>query len=240
MYGVKACTGGSNPPLSASLLKDGTEAAPSPVPRPSGAGPAILGCFATAGVHFVVLMFLMWAGSVVARDAAGAVIGILFLYVVGLVQWIYLWPLISLSKRSGHPGIAKGLRFGGLAVLGLNVLGWAAFGIVYLNEKSKGQQLERSNRDHPYVVRDVVGTLVAADPKHVEVDTPQGRVWVGLQDSTHYVQLDGPYGHRARTRDDIVKVGVAVEIHAGSYDGGPLYASYVSRKLGENAPSPAP
>lgn len=213
---------------------------PGGLPKPSGAGPAILGCLGTAGLHFVVLMFLMWVGTLLGRDAAGAVLGILFLYVVGLVQWIYLWPLISLAKRSGQAGIAKGLRFGGIAVLVLNAIGWIAFGIVYLNEKSKTQQFERSAREHPWTVRDVVGTVVAADATHVEVDTPQGRVWVGLQDSTHYVRLDGPYGRQAMTRDDIVKVGVAVEIRAGSLDGGPLYASYVNRNLGEKAPAPAP
>jgi hypothetical protein len=158
---------------------------------------------------------------------------------LGAAQWIYMAPLAMLLKRLGRTGIAKGLWVGGLLVLLLNGVYWAGLGVYMILYGIESRAVQKFAREHPITHREVSGTIVALDKERIEVQTAEGLVSIGLGAATHYIQSNGPFGNTQMDPSN-VKVGSTVVVEASSFDGGPLYANYVSMNLPEPAASPSP
>lgn len=199
--------------------------------------PAGLGCLGTAFLNLVAFQVVAMLGAAFAGKD-GALIAIPFSFLLWLVQWLYLVPLARLFRRAGSNALAKGLLLGGWLLVALCGVAVVVYGAMYSANRTESERVRRYQQEHPIVNRELRGTIVAADAQHIEVETADGVVSVGLQGSTHYVR-PGPYGNQATTID-IAKVGAAVSIDAYSMDGGPLYASYVRLAPPESAPSPSP
>lgn len=50
---------------------------------------------------------------------------------LGLVEWVWLLPLILLLRRRGRPELAKGLLAGGAIIALLNAGGWGLAGLLF-------------------------------------------------------------------------------------------------------------
>jgi len=158
---------------------------------------------------------------------------------LGAAQWIYIAPLAMLLKRLGRTGIAKGLWISGLLVVLLNGAYWAGLGVFTILYGIESRAVQKFAREHPITHREVSGTVVALDEKRIEVQTAEGLVSIGLGAATHYIQSNGPFGNTQMDPTN-VRVGSTVVVDASSFNGGPLYAEYVSMNLPEPADVPSP
>ena len=154
---------------------------------------------------------------------------------LGVAQWIYIAPAALVLKRLGHRATARGVWLGAGLVVVLNVVYWAGLGVRTLLYQREVEAVKRFEEEHPIRHRDVAGTIEAATASRIDVRTPAGIVSVELRPTTHYIQTNGPFGN-TKTTPAIVKVGAAVVVDAASFDGGPLYADYVSMEVPEPEP----
>jgi hypothetical protein len=199
-------------------------------------GPAAGGCLATGCLHGLATGVVIGLGSAFLGHE-GQLIVLPFLLFLGLAQWVYLAPLAVLLKRLGRTGVAKGFWIGGLLVALLDGLYWGGLGMYMVLHGIQSREIQRFAREHPITQHDVSGTVLALDAEHIEVQTSEGVVSIGLGAATHYIQRNGPFGN-TRMEPDNVKVGVSVVVEASSFDGGPLYAEYVSMDLPQPESAP--
>jgi hypothetical protein len=193
--------------------------------------PLAAGCLGTGCLHVVVSLVVMGVGSaLLGRE--GPLIVLPFWLFLGVAQWIYLAPAALALNRLGHAATARGVWLGAWLVVVLNVVYWAGLGVRTLFYQREVEAVKRFEQEHPITHRDVAGTIVVATASRIDVRTPEGILSVELRPTTHYIQTNGPFGNTKAT-PDIVKVGAAVVVDAVSFDGGPLYADYVSMEVPE-------
>jgi hypothetical protein len=205
-------------------------------PDPGEALPYAGGCVSTGCLHAVASAAVMALGtSLGGRD--GYLIALPFWFFLGVFQWAYLAPVALVLGRLSFAGAKKGVWAGGLAVLALNALYWAGMGIATIAYERKAAEVKRFSEAHPIAHRRLVGTLAAIDARHVEVATPEGLVSVELRSTTYYLRRDPALGNAKAPVEDF-RAGLRVSVDATSYDGGPLYAEYVT--ISENSLQPAP
>ena len=201
-------------------------AASSLKPAPGEALPYAGGCLSTGCLHGVASIAVMAVGtSLGGRD--GYLIALPFWLFLGVFQWVYLAPIALVLGRLRFAGARKGVWAGGLVVLALNVLYWAGMGTAALVYQQKAAEVKRFADAHPITRRQLAGTVAAIDAGHIEVRSADGVVSVELRSTTYYLRRDPTLGN-LKTPFDSVRVGRTVTVDASSYDGGPLYAEYVT------------
>jgi hypothetical protein len=97
------------------------------VSAPQGRG--VLGGLAlTVVLHVLVSILVAFAG--LAYWGRGGGFGVLvFWATLGLTQWPYMAPAALFARRSGRPGVAKGLWIGGALGTLLTALCWGEMGV---------------------------------------------------------------------------------------------------------------
>jgi hypothetical protein len=95
----------------------------------SAGSDALLGCVGVvlANILFVVLCFVaasvlgrIWSQTLVATWLRVLLVGL------GLIQWLWVGPMISRARRPGNEGLVRGLVLGAVATLLMAVIGFPA------------------------------------------------------------------------------------------------------------------
>jgi hypothetical protein len=207
-------------------------------PAKSEALPCTGGCLATGCLHAIASVLLIGYGTTFLGQEGGLIV-LPFWVFLGVFEWIYLAPLALLLRRLRFVAASKGVWLGGVLVILMTGLYWGGLGVMSLVYWRQAQVARQFAKEHPLIDHEVSGTIVAADAKHIEVQTSEGVVSVGLGSATHYIRTNGPFGN-TKAAPDIVKVGAPVVIKATSFDNGPLYADYVEMEVPEPATTPSP
>jgi len=206
-------------------------------PAPGETLPFVGGCLSTGCLHGVASIAVIALGtSLGGRE--GYLLALPFWFFLGAFQWVYLAPLALVLGRLRFVGARRGVWVGGVIVLSLNLFYWVCLGVAGLVYQQKAAEVKRYADSHPITHRELVGTVAAIDAKHIAVATTEGVVSVGLQSTTYYLRRDPTLGNM-KTPSETVRVGPAVTVDASSYDGGLLYAEYVTL-TGETNSLPSP
>ena len=197
-------------------------------PAPGEGGRVAGGFILSFLMHIPALIAVGVIGSFIDKNE-GYLLFLPFIAVIGLAEWIYLWPSAWLLRRRGATAIAKGILIGGGVVTLGSTVCYGGMGLMTLQYASESARIQQNERDHPMDFVSADGVVTVVDDKHFEFkrdDTGEVvslQTWAGLD----YVFLKANGGYEKRTRD-ILKPGVRVAIDY-SFDRGkpPVSASIV-------------